>query len=418
MNMRLTTLLTSIAITLGFAFAQTLTVWGPEDLADPSVADLWNELKADFEEDHPGVTVKYMNPTGTINDGAVQAAIRSNAGPDVLLTNSGIGRVDIVSDAGLVEPLTEYYESRGWSDRLYPWLVEELKAQRDGAIYEVPNGLDAIGLFYHRDVMEQHGWESPETWDEMMALFEEIQNADLIPFIVGPRSNFNGGHLFGGVIQATAGREVMADIIYGDGRWDQPAMIESARNLQKLVHEGYIPEEAVSLTFDDAMRLWFNKRAVFSVAGPWFTNNARAAEFDMSNVGYMPFPPVDPEQEPMPTGGIGWSWMIPNNSKQPELALEWIDFIFSEEGMMKRAQHSTSWMVFPKELPPYEPSTPVLNEVFAAASGGVGFNPSVYIPGSVVDPYYQVIQGLIGDLVTPEQGMKMIQQEWERAKAQ
>ena len=418
MKHRLFSVLAVLTVVLGFAHAQTLRVWGEENLADPSVRELWDELKAEFEAEHPGVTVEYVIPTGTINDGAVQAAIQSNAGPDVLLTNSGIGRVGIVADADLVRPLTEYYNTRGWSDRLYPWLVDELRQQFGGEIYEVPDGLDALGLFYHRDLMEEHGWELPGTWDEMTALFEEIESAGLIPLIVGPRSNFNGGHLFGNIIQSTAGRDVMYDIIYGDGRWDDPAMVESARRLQELVQQGYIPQEAVSLNFDEAARLWFNKRAVFSVGGPWFTNNARAAEFDMSNVGYTPFPPASADQQAMPTGGVGWSWMVPTSSRQPELALEWLDFILSEETMMMRANHPTSWMVFPTALPPYEPAEPVLKEVYAAAAQGVGLNPSVYIPGGVLETYYQVIQGLIGGMVEPEQAMQMIQQEWERSQQQ
>lgn len=83
--------------------------------------------------------------------------------------------------------------------------------------------------------------------------------------------------------------------------------------------------------------------------------------------------------------------------------------------MLMRANHPTSWMVYPRELPPFEPAVPALSEVYAAAEGGVGFNPSVYIPGNVLEAYYQVIQDLVGGMITPQNGMDMIQREWERA---
>ena len=86
-----------------------------------------------------------MPPTGTISNGAVQAAIQSDAGPDVILTNSGIGRISVVKNAKQVMPLTEQYEKRGWKDKIYPWLYTELKGQFGGEIYEVPDGLDALG---------------------------------------------------------------------------------------------------------------------------------------------------------------------------------------------------------------------------------------------------------------------------------
>ena len=52
----------------------------------------------------------------------------------------------------------------------------------------------------------------------------------------------------------------------------------------------------------------------------------------------------------MPTGGVGWSWLIPANSKQPELAMKWIDFILSDEVMKRRAEDPASTMLYPREI--------------------------------------------------------------------
>ena len=109
---------TALAMSCTTASAQTLVMWGPEQITEPLTAELWNGLKADFESANPGVTVEFMPPTGNITNGAVQAAIQSNAGPDVILTNSGIARVTTVVDAKLIAPLTSDYASRGWGRNL------------------------------------------------------------------------------------------------------------------------------------------------------------------------------------------------------------------------------------------------------------------------------------------------------------
>ena len=397
------------------AAAETLRVWGPEQYTQDEVRALWDELDAKFEAMHPGVTVEHMQPTGTINDGAVQAAIQSGVGPDVLLTNSGVGRVGIVARANLIQPLTEAYAEHGWGERLYPWLYADLQRQFDGALYEWPDGLDAIGLWYHADVMAEHGWELPDSYSGMLELFDEIKEAGLFPLMVGPRSNFNGGHLFGQILQATAGRDVVGDVLYTKEPWTHEAMVAGATRLQELVERGHIPREAVGMNLDEASRLWFTKRAVFFVAGPWFTNNARSAGFDLTNAAYAPMP-SDLESESMPTGGIGWSWMVPTNARNPDLALAWVDFITSDEAMLTRARHPTSWMVYPRELPPFEPAIAALNDVYTAATEkGIGYNPSVYMPGNVLDTYYQVIQGLIGDQVSPEEAMRLMQEAQDAA---
>lgn len=70
----------------------------------------------------------------------------------------------------------------------------------------------------------------------------------------------------------------------------------------------------------------------------------------------------------------------------------------------------------PPRDPRREPPTPVLKDIFAAAAGGVGYNPSVYLPGTVLDTYFQVIQGLISGQIGGEDGMKQLQAKMAEAK--
>ncbi|MGL4961069.1 MAG: ABC transporter substrate-binding protein [Inquilinus sp.] len=405
---------TAIAAAFAPAKAEVLKIWGAEQITDPLIADLWNGLKADFEKANPGVTVEFMVPTGTISNGAVQAAIQSDAGPDLVLTNSGVGRVGIVAKAGLVVPLTRYYDERGWKAQLYPWLYDTLKGQFGGEIYEIPDGLDVIGVFYHKDMFAEHGWTMPDSYDGFLKLLGEIKKAGIQPLTVGPRNNANGGHLFGNLLQVTAGRQVVGEVLSGKRPWTDPAMVKGAQRLVDLVAADYVQPQMVGLDLDAAARLWFTKRAAMMVAGPWFTNNARKAGFDMANAGYATMP-SDIAGESLATGGVGWSWMLPKTSRHPDLALKWLDYILSDAVMTRRASHASSWMVYPRALSGLTPTQPVLASVFAAADKGVGYNPSVYMPGNVLEAYLQVIQGLIGGQIGAEAGMAQIDGQMQQA---
>lgn len=390
------------------ASAQTLRMWGPEQITEPLIAELWNGLKADFEAANPGVTVEFTPPTGTISNGAIQAAIQSDAGPDVILTNSGIGRIAVVKNANLVAPLTAQYEERGWKDQIYPWLFADMKGQFGGEVYEVPDGLDALGIWYHKDLFAEKGWAIPATWTDFVALLEEIKAAGLQPIAVGPRTPAHAGHLFGNLLQTASGTETVLKALTGGIAFDDPAIVPGAVRLRELVDKDLIQKEMAGLDLDGAARLWFAKRAAIFVAGPWFTANARNAGYDLDNAGYAAMP-SDLPGEGKPTGGVGWSWLIPVNSKQPELAAKWIDHILSDEVMKTRAQHPASTMIYPRALEGVEPPTAVLKEIFAVAAEGVGYNPSVYLPGSVIDTYFQVLQGLVSAQITGEEGMALIQ---------
>lgn len=406
----------AIAVAAGSAAsAQTLRMWGPEQITEPLIAELWNGIKAEFEAANPGVKVEFIPPTGTISNGAVQAAIQSGAGPDVILTNSGIGRIAVVRNARQVVALTGEYEKRGWKDKIYPWLHGELQRQFGGEIYEVPDGLDALGIWYHKDMFAERGWTIPASWTEFAALMKAMQDAGMQPLAIGPRTTGSAGHLFGNLLQAASGREAVGKALRGELAWDDKAMVAGAARLRELVEAGFIQKRMAGLDLDGASRLWFSKRAAMFVAGPWFTANARKAGYDLANAGFAAMP-SDIPGEALPTGGVGWSWLVPVNSKQPELALKWIDFILSEAVMRKRAQHSASTMLYPRELKGIEPATPVLKDIFAVAAAGVGYNPSVYLPGSVLDTYFQVIQGLISAQIGGEDGMKQIQAKMREAK--
>ena len=404
----LTAAVAATGISTGMAHAEKLVVWAGEQMSNPVVAEGWNKLKADFEAQNPGITVEYMLPTGMIDNGAVQAAIQSDAGPDVLLTNSGLGRMTTVVKAKLVRPLTTYYEEHGWKDQIFPWLYDVLKGQFGGEIYEVPDGFDAIGLWYHKDLFEKNGWKIGGSWADFEALLAKMKEAGIEPLVVGPRKGANGGHLAGNFFQAAAGTDAMGEVVRGKRPWTDAQPLLGAQRIADFVSKGYINQKMAGLDQDAATRMWVNKRAGIFFGGPWFITSANTLGYDLNNLGYATIP-SDVKGASIPTGGIGWSWMIPTSSKQPELAVKWLDFVLSDEIMRYRFEHPSGNTLRPRALEGAKPHIPVMAEVAAAAAGGIGYNPSVYIPGAALGTYYQVIQGLIGGQVSPQEGLAEIQ---------
>jgi len=254
----------------------------------------------------------------------------------------------------------------------------------------------------------EHGWTIGGSWADFEALLQKIKDAGLEPLAVGPRNGANGGHLMGNFLQAAAGSTVMGEVVSGKKAWTDPEPLLGAERVVDFAQKGFISPQMAGLDQEGAMRMWINERAAIFFGGPWFIGNARAGEYPLDNMGFATIP-SDIEGESKPTGGIGWSWMIPTSSKQPELAAKWIDFILSDEVMRYRAEHPTGNQISPREMPDIKPVVPVMVDVFAAAAKGVGYNPSVYVPGSATDTYFQVIQGLIGGQVSAADGMAQLQ---------
>ena len=70
--------------------------------------DFFDDVIADFESKNPDIKVIRKLGQG-IDTGATVAMLSSDDAPDVLLVNSGPGRVLPLAQAGLLEDLTPYY---------------------------------------------------------------------------------------------------------------------------------------------------------------------------------------------------------------------------------------------------------------------------------------------------------------------
>ena len=74
--------------------------------------DFWQRFVDDFCEKNPGYTVE-RKLSQAVDTGAIQATLSADDAPDILMVNSGPGRVLPLAQAGMLEDLTPYYEERG-----------------------------------------------------------------------------------------------------------------------------------------------------------------------------------------------------------------------------------------------------------------------------------------------------------------
>lgn len=55
----------------------------------------------------------------------------------------------------------------------------------DGGVYLLPVNNAMYGIFYNKTLMKEHGWEIPANFEELEALCAEIEEAGLIPGVLG-----------------------------------------------------------------------------------------------------------------------------------------------------------------------------------------------------------------------------------------
>ncbi len=109
----------------------------------------------------------------------IKPALTSGTGPDVFYLNLGPAEAGVLGQCRSLMPLDDAYAEKGWDQRIYNWTCE--RAVYDGKSYGLANELEFIGVFYNKAMFEENGWDVPESWDDLMALCDAANEAEVIP---------------------------------------------------------------------------------------------------------------------------------------------------------------------------------------------------------------------------------------------
>jgi alpha-glucoside transport system substrate-binding protein len=136
-----------------------------------------------FKEQYPNITVNEEGAGGF--ESLARTRINFGQAPDIIL-HPQPGLLEGFVNQGVVQPVD--YLDEGLGDELVGGLLD--LSTFDGTNYGVPMRLSFKSLvWYNQPVFEEAGYEIPETWDELMALTEQIAaDGEYAPWCIGIES--------------------------------------------------------------------------------------------------------------------------------------------------------------------------------------------------------------------------------------
>jgi alpha-glucoside transport system substrate-binding protein len=234
-----------------------------------------------------------------------QAQIRAEAGtldvflapqPGLVADLAGSGSLTSLEDMGfdiaaLEELFGEYFVSLG---------------EVDGQHYGIPTNINLKSMvWYPKDDFDAAGYEVPTTWDEMLALSDEIVANGSTPWCVGYQSEGSTGwpatDWIEDIMLRTAGLETYSQWYTHEIPFNDPAVLEAAQTFGEVMFaEGYVlggaentPNlafgEAPLPMFDDPPGCWLHRQASF-INGFFPEGTEAGVDYD-----WFPLPPIDQE---------------------------------------------------------------------------------------------------------------------------
>ena len=200
----------------------------------------------------------------------------------------------------------------------------------DGKHYGLPTNINLKSMvWYPKDDFDAAGYEVPTTWDELMALSDQIVDDGSAPWCVGFESGGDSGwpatDWMEDIVLRTAGPEVYDQWVANEIPFDDPAIVEAGERFgEVLFTEGYVLGGAPATAdiafgdapgpmFEDPPSCWLHRQASF--INSFFPEDAEAGK----DYDWFPLPPIDQE-------GIlyaGELTVVGRNGNRPEV----IDFL-------------------------------------------------------------------------------------------
>nr|BFF18777.1 hypothetical protein GCM10025730_22980 [Promicromonospora thailandica] len=207
--------------------------------------ELFKDVKADFEEANPGITVELVPIEAQQNDYFTKLALMNRSpstAPDVMYEDTYMIKSDV--EAGYLAPLDDYLAEWDEWDQFVD-SAKEAGAGDDGKTYGVSMGTDTRGLWFNKDVLAKAGlpedW-APTSWDDLLEAARTIKESDpdVVPF-----------NMYSGKPQGEAavmqGFEMLlygtGDTLYEDGKWvtGSQGFVDALGFVQTVFTEGLAP---------------------------------------------------------------------------------------------------------------------------------------------------------------------------------
>jgi N-acetylglucosamine transport system substrate-binding protein len=306
-----------------------------------------------YKQAHPGAQIKHSGIQRLQEQ--LQPRFVGGNPPDVI-DNSGAGNLDTaalaadgqLSDlADLMDALSFDTPGKKFKDTLIAGSQET--GVFGGKQYALEYAYTVYGIWYSSTLLQQKGWQYPQTWDDMLKLCDTIQKeGQMAPWTYQGKYPQYMQQVLDQLVYKNGGLDAikMIDNLEPNA-WKQPAVKAGVEALYQLADKGYIMSGTAGLTHTEAQAAWLQHKAVFIPCGTWLENEEKGLIPADFNMVVQPTPSLAGDK--IPFSGInayaGENFIVPSKGKNVAGGKEFLRILFSKEGARFFSQNTKALTV-------------------------------------------------------------------------
>ena len=293
----------------------------------PEAANYFKTVEDEFNATHDDIHLTISSP----NDATTILKTRfiREDYPDIIGIGGDINYSYFV-DAEILADVSDYGGMKDINQG-YLDIAESLELVPVDGTYIIPYVANAAGVLYNRDMFEEHGWEIPETWDEMIALCEEIQAEGILPFYFGFKDTWTCLAPWNAMAVALAPADTAKQVNRGDTTFTTEYRELSEKFLQLLP---YGPEGPFAYGYNDACTAFARGESAMYTIGSYATPQILSVNPDM-NIDSFVMPASDNKDDRTLNSGIDLGFCVMAECENKEAAYEVLDFLYADENIQK-----------------------------------------------------------------------------------
>ncbi|MFC0106184.1 ABC transporter substrate-binding protein [Kibdelosporangium aridum] len=285
-----------------------------------------------FEAANPGVKVNFTTSGADQYQQQIRTQLSSGTAPDVMSVwpgNGNPGATYVLAKPGYLLDLSD----QAWAAKL-PASVKTV-AQYEGKTYNAIFGVNGIGAVYNQDAMAKAGLTPPATWTELLAFCRAAAAKGTPAFALGNQDNW---------VTQVALYALVATTVYGDDRdfdkkmqagqatFASSAWTTALAKYLEMDKTGCFQQNPLGTSYEASQELAATGKTLGIIQGNWVVALLKKKN-PAGTYMLKALPATDAPAKALMPAAAGAGYGVNAKAKNRDLALKFVNFVMSPQGM-------------------------------------------------------------------------------------
>lgn len=291
----------------------------------PEAVDLFEQVAEKFNSTHDDIYLKIESPNDAMT--ILKTRFVRDDYPDIIGIGGDINYSYFI-DSNILADVSDY---AGMADINpgYIDILEGLEFVPTEGTYGIPYVANAAGILYNRAMFQEHGWQIPTTWEELMTLCDTIQSEGILPFYFGFKDTWTCLAPWNALAVDLAPADICKQVNSGNATFSDHYRVVAEKMLKLLE---YGEEGPFAYGYNDACTAFANGESAMYTIGSYAVPQIQSVNPDMDIDSFV-MPGNSEKDGNTLNSGVDLQFCVTKDCPNKDAAYQVIDFLLEDENV-------------------------------------------------------------------------------------